>query len=573
MGLDLEQIKEAINKPQNKGTILKAIHHESRLRFHGEAFMDQSEIGQPLTDFLDWVDSLLPKDKARVFKSLFRFPVSTVNLTTRIYQELERVFDSKDANFEYEFEDPDLQKDWADYQQYKLDEPRVWRTKGWEQMRAYINSVLVVDLPEEQTTDKPEPYFYWLDIRHVIDYHADKDGGIKWIVFNQGSDRIAVIDDEKYRAFEKNEDGSLGPLKAEAPHDLGYCPSRFFWTTRLNKNSAAVKRSPLSVQLTDLDWLLFFETSKKHLDLYAPYPIYTTYEASCDYESEHGDFCDGGFIRNQRGVYVHTSANGLSLCPVCKEKKIVGVGSLVEVPAPQHKEDPDLRNPINVVTVDKNSLDYNVAEVDRLKNNIYISAIGQGADSVQRESINEKQVDASFESREAVLNSLKGNLEEARKFVDDTICRLRYGADYLGSSISYGTEFYLYSVEDLNNQYQEAKKAGASETRLNAIEEEILDTEYKTNPSKLKRIKLLKQLEPYRHYTLDELIKLSDKNLLDQDELAIKINFTRFVDRFERENNMDIVSWGSLTTLDQKVKTIKNKFVDYVREQNREPRV
>ena len=177
------------------------------------------------------------------------------------------------------------------------------------------------------------------------------------------------------------------------------------------------------------------------------------------------------------------------------------------------------------------------------------------------------QVEANFESRSSVLNSLKGNLEAARKFVDDTCCILRYGENFLGSSISMGTEFYIYSVNDLYAQYKQAKENGASEAILDSIGDQIIETEYRNDSQEMQRMLILKHLEPYRHYTFDELMKLQEKQLLNQDSLKIKINFSTFVDRFERENT-NIIEFGSQLEFDKKINIINEKFKDYVREQD-----
>jgi len=238
------------------------------------------------------------------------------------------------------------------------------------------------------------------------------------------------------------------------------------------------------------------------------------------------------------------------------------------VPVPSNG-DPDLRNPVQITTIDKNSLDYNVEEVNRMKTEILHSVLGTGGEVQTKQSINEMQVSANFESKASVLNNLKANLEAAQKFVDDTCCLLRYGENYLGSHISFGTEFYIYSVEDLYNKYKMAKENGGSEAELDSIGNQIIETEYRNNPYQMQRMLILRHLEPYRHYTLDELIKLSEKQLLNTDLLKTKINFSTFVDRFERENT-NIVEFGSQLEFDSKIKIILQKFQDYVRE-NTEP--
>lgn len=565
MGLQREQVKEIAQQPKKTAIIRKAIKHQARLRFHTESYIDPMDISAPFTEFADWVKKLIPKDKFRIFLSLFKFPTQNIELTEKIYQELERVFDGRNAAVTFQFLDPTLNDDWEWYRHDVLNEPNVWHSKGWMALQTAINSVMIVDLPSQQTGDRPEPYFYFLGIENVIDFSA-KGETLEWIIFQQPDNRIAEFDDEFMRLFELDSNGKVGELITEVRHGLGYCPAKFFWTTPLSKEQPDIKKSPLSPQLGNLDWLLFFRVSKRHLDLYAPYPIYSAYAADCNYRNnETGDYCDGGFLRNIKGEYKVLRDGTVERCPICSEKRIAGVGSFIEVPIPKGDR-PDLRDPVTITSVDRNSLDYNMQEEKRLADEIYANVTGTGGDVQQKQSINEMQVTANFEDKKNILLSLKTNFEKAQKFVDDTVCRIRYGEMYIGSSINWGTEFYLYSVEDLQTIYDNAKRSGASEARLDMISDQIIATENRNNPQRMQRMFLLKQLEPYRHLTISELQSLSNKQIIDQVMMIIKINFATFVDRFEREN-INIMEFGSSLPLYRKIQVINEKFIEYAKEQ------
>ena len=565
MALQREQIKEQAKKPNKTSVIRKAMQHQARLRFHTESYIDPMEISLPFSCFCDWVKSLIPKDKYNIFLSLFKFPTQNVELTGEIFEELERVFDGRNSAVNFQFIDSTYSDDWEWYRQERLGEPEVWKSKGWSALKTAINSVMIIDLPSEQISERPEPYFYFLGIENVIDFES-KGENLEWIIFNQPENRIAAFDDEYMRVFAKDDKGQVGEILSEVKHGLGFCPAKFFWTTPLSQENPDVKKSPLSPQLGNLDWLLFFRISKRHLDLYAPYPIYSAYAADCSFRNnETGDYCDGGFLRNINGEYKMLRDGSVERCPVCSEKRIAGVGSFIEVPIPSDNR-PDLRDPVTITTIDKNSLDYNTAEEKRLAYEIYTKVTGSGGEVQQKESINEMQVSANFEDKKNVLLSLKTNFEKAQTFIDDTICRLRYGESYLSCSINWGTEFYLYSVDELQNIYTEAKRAGASEARLDMIADQIIATENRNNPIQLQRMLLLKQLEPYRHLTLSEMQSLLNKSLIDPVMMIIKINFATFVDRFEREN-INIIEFGSSLSLDKKINIINQKFVDYAKEQ------
>ena len=569
MGLELNQIKQILQKPSKRQVIQKAVNMQRRLRFHTETNIAVSDINQPTTIFLQWVKTLLPKDKFNIFLQLFKFPLPTPAVVEDVYRELERVFYSRNSSSSYQFTDSELAEDWANYKKDSLNEPEVWKTTGWKRMQVSPNSILVVDLPQIQKSSRPEPYFYWLEIDAVIDYQLSNfDNNVfEWLIFKQPNNQIAVFDDTHIRVYQLNEKNEIQSLVSEASHDLGYCPARFFWSTQLNEKNKDLKKNPITKELSNLDWYLFFALSKQHLDLYAPYPIYSAYEADCNFENnETGDYCDGGFLRNAKGEYKILNDGTVERCPCCSEKRIAGPGSFLEVPVPNQSEGvADMRNPVQITTIDKDSLDYNVSECARLKNEIVISVVGSGGTVSEKEAINETQVTANFESKTSVLNALKTNFELAQKFIEDTICKLRYGDAFISSSISWGTEFYVFTVTELYSKYKQAKENGASNSELDAISQQILEVEYRNNPLVLQRMLILKQLEPYPHKTLDEVIKLFEKGLLDEKLVKLKINFNTLVDRFEREN-INIIEFASKKPLRDKINIITNKLLEYVTE-------
>lgn len=569
MALELSQIQEIVKRPAKKPVLQKAISIQQRLRFHTETNLSREGIGMSATLFLEWVRGLLPADKFATFVRLFQFPLPTVSLVEDVYRELERVFHSRNSSETYQFTDSKLEEDWAKYRKEALGEPDIWRSTGWRKMKVSPNSILVVDLPAVQVGDRPAPYFYWLGPEAVVDYETS--GGdsdmLRWLVFKQPGNRLAVFDDTYIRVFQMK-DNEIEGLVSESVHGLGYCPARFFWTAKLNESNPDIKRNPITKELSNLDWYLFFSLSKRHLDLYAPYPIYSAYEADCNFENnETGEYCDGGFLRrSDTKEFVIHSDGTVAKCPCCSEKRIAGPGSFLEVPVPNVAEGvADMRNPVQITTIDKKSLDYNVDECVRLKNEIIVSVVGSGGMVSEKEAINETQVAANFESKTSVLNALKTNFEQAQRFVEDTVCRLRYGEAFLSSSISWGSEFYVFTVDELYKKYAQAKENGASDMELDAISQQILEVEYRNNPLVLQRMLILRQLEPYAHKTLNELVNMHDKGLVSPQLLRLKIDFSGYVNRFEREN-LNITEFGRDKTMRERINIIKAKLLDYVQE-------
>ena len=573
MPYDVGQIRKEIAENKRAATLSRAKLHQMRIKFHTVrrvTTFNSPYISIPLTQFLAMVENILPHDKFVLFKALFRYPVKTNEITGICFDKLSRIFDGRNPVFNYQFASSDERDDWENYRLTKLNEPEVWSTKGWEFFKSEINSVLIVDVAREQTTERPEPYFYWLPIDDVITYKANPTTGVMDFIVFRRRDEIVVLDDASYRVWKDDKKTGVisGAPIVEAAHDLGYCPARFFWNEPISLDEPDVKASPLSGELESLDWFEFFHISKRQLDLMGAYPILSGYEQACNFSNaENGDYCDGGFIRDKQGRYKLDAAGLLLRCPKCGNKRIIGAGSFVEIPVPNPDENqPDLRNPVQMLTVDRNSLDYNVAEEKRLRDDIITAVVGQDEIVTDRDAFNEQQVRANFESVTTVLNRVKKGFEQAQQWVDETICRLRYGRYFLSANVNYGTEFYLYSPDELRQRYKAARESGASEGELDMMQNQIIQTEYRNDPMQLRRMLILSELEPLRHLSRSEVAELYSRGLVSESDLRIKLNFPSFVRRFEREN-MNILDFGSETTYERKIEAITAELRKYADEQ------
>ena len=540
---------------------------EERLRFHCSTNISEGQVGGVMNEFLSYVDGILcSKDKGELFRSFLRLPLPTVELTDAIFNELKKVFYGQNAVFEYKFTDANLLDDWNWYSGDVLKEAERWRGEGFERFKYDINSVLVVDMPREQDGALPCPYYYWLDISDVIAFRCYPDTDrFEWIAFRGEGDTVNVFDDTYYRTYRYSEsedaDGERRLVRvSKSEHGLGYCPVCFFWTEALNTSQRCIKRSPLTKELDNLDYLLFKVISKRIADLGGEYPIYWHYqeEQGCDYEAG-GVHCDGGFLRDMDGHYLGTVDGGVQRCPVCGSRKFRGAGSDIPIPIPEQGQ-PDLTNPIGIVATPVNTLKNISEDIKNLKNTIFQSVVGfMGVDTGT--AMNEYQVRSTYESRRNVLNSIKANFERAQAFVEDTVCRLRYGEKYVNCVIDYGTEFYIYSSDEIRNKYKSAKDSGASATELDYLGDQIIFTETKNNPVQQQRLLMLKQIEPYRHMTISEL--QSCKELLDPELVAVKLNFSQLIDRFERENTL-ITEFALNKPFYQRIDEIINTLKTYI---------
>ena len=516
--------------------------------------------------------SQLPDDKYTTALNNLKFPIPTNRLTRRVFVKLAKIFDGRNPAFNYQFKTSEYGADWSAYRQHILEESKFWSNTAWDYFKTEINCVMVVDMPlvPDIADNKPQPYIYFVPIQEVVSYEIDaRTGGMLWIIYKY-ENKFIVLDGESYRTYSKTEKNGLGERLSSNPHSLGYCPARFFWNESLSLGCPDIKQSPLSRELSALDWYLFKSLGVKHLDTYASYPIYSAYEEECDYSDKDGNVCHKGHLQSPDGTFLTDLMGNPVLCPVCHGKKqLAGAGSFISVPIPEEGQ-PDLRNPVTITTIDKQSLDYNVGELKRLETEIINSCVGVDNTILNETSLADKQVDATFESQDNVLNRIKAGFEDAQEWADKTICRLRYGDAFIDASINYGNEFYTLTPEALQKRYNAAQEGGASESELDALRQQLIETTYRHNPMAMRRMFILKDLEPFVHRTLEQVREMQKEGIIPIEMFLLKADFMGFIRRFERENN-NILDFGNTMPYEKKIETIYNSLIVYAKERAKRP--
>ena len=489
---------------------------------HCETILRKGEMPQAFNNFLAWVGGtssgegdhpkLLPQAKFKRFNQLLTTPIDTVELCDAMFTKLNRVFDAEDARRELKFNKDGLDDDFNDY----YDSFKYWATKGAEAVKTSINSVWVVDLPETQVSEFPEPYGYLVNISQVIDLYNDTSNNCIWLLFKSG-DYLLVYDDESIRKFEYK-DGELGEEVGQFVHELGYTPARMMWSDRLMQYDSINKKSPVTNVLTSLDNWLFMSVNKKYMDLGNSYPITAAYESGADVSQDN----------KQDNKSPNTKApSGADL---------LGPGSYIELPAPLPGEVNLMDNPIQVISPDVTSLEYHSEMLERKKDQIFENVVGREDDRNNDQAKNEAQVQSAVESREEVLSRYSVNWEEIDKFSTTVMAQLRYGSSFISYDCDYGTQWFLRSLNDLQEDYKMALDTGADPVILEEIKNAIINLKYRNNPTGKVRADLITDLTPYRDKSVDDLIMLSKEGLVDEIDLRIRLNLLDFIARFEREN-------------------------------------
>lgn len=592
--LSRDQAIELIKQPKNAREIQKARKKRIRHKLHTDPEVDTENIyvsGQEHVLFLLWVERVLKSpDNFDRFKQLYRPPLVTNELTESIFSEFEKVFGAKNSFEKIEFVDNELERDFNDYRK-RIGDFNFWETQGFETFKNSIDNILIIDLPNIEPdddgvirpkSDRPEPYYYLLDINDLIDICNERVDGddnagnvqfyyfrTEYIIFRGDGGLVYVFDDTYFRSYKLND--STDPVMInEIPHNLGFTPARSFWTTPLNSSSKIQKRGPITNSLSELDRYLFNSIGQQYLELYAPYPVYAMYRSKCNYveTSTRKAKCVDGILQ-WTGQQIGGPNYLPEYCPHCSSKMKVGPGNIMLIDVPREKSDDfDLmQNPMKVIPAEETSLKYVKEMMLDKRNEIFSNCVGRGTDAQNDQAVNELQITSSFESRTSVLLKIKRNFEIIHEFALDTLARLRYGDKYLSARIDYGDEFFAQDEGTEIKEYETAVKNGLPSYDLATRRQAINDARYRNNPDQLERLRIMRNLEPFPDNNTLQVqdIRTKSPELISLRDMILKINFNSLIDRFEREQ-ANILLFGSAIAFDKKINAIQSELYRYADE-------
>lgn len=558
MQLEKNQVQNLLQKRPKRQLLQNAERHQNRLKLHGETEIESIRTNPAYIELLSWVESFLTRDKYNRFCQLLRLPVVSLEITQDIYQEYFRIFEGQNPFFSYEFSNPDNSDAFKSYLKNELKDFHFFKTIGFEQLKYSINSILVVDMPSD---GEGNPYYYFIDVSKVIDVKSDKNGTIHHLIFEVDDKTIAVYDSESYRIYKVDGTKIIGEPIVENLHGLGYCPASYFWNKNLKGSNTVEKKSPITDVLGRLDKYLIEDTFKEYADLYGTFPIITTYEELCNFEG-----CDNGFV-SEDFTYIENGTEVVKTrktkCPACGESEEIGPGTIFEIPAPQTSDDPNLSNPVSVISPDTKSLEYIKQKLVEYAEVIREVTIGTRGRVLDEKQVNETQIFGSFESRQNILLNIAASFEAVHKFANDTVARLMFGDSFISSTVYYGDQFFLKSVDNLQSEYEQAKKSGEPDEEIDQIYRQILATKYKGNDERIERAWILYNLNPEPHKTVDQCRQLVADLAMDQTDFVIKSRFNTFIARFEREQT-NVLDFGRELDFDTKINTIYDTLKTYI---------
>ena len=579
MGLELNQIKQLLKAPKSAKALKQARDHESRLGLHADTTLDVADLNKQFgyTRLLSLVKGLISADKFERFKQLFKSPFDSQELVDDIYTELSKIWDAQNPSIDINFDKEETKESFKEFLNTKGDPLELFKREGTEIARSSINTFIAVDLAIEQTTETPEPFVVFITVDRILDVKINPRTDIcEYIIFKSseitlaGGDTkefFAVYDDEAYKIYSKTSQQTFDQLIEEVnnPHDLGYCPVRPFWSEKLNQKIDLIQRkAPITNNLTEMDRYAMFETFITYADSYGAFPIIQTLEPNCSY-----DPCEGGFINKIRTSYdngVPVEESYQDKCPHCSDKITPGPGSILEVPDGSVDDQSGLAGDIiRFVNQDVSQLTYITGKNRERRADIANSVLGNGSSVLNREAINEQQTAAIRQSEQSALMDYKRNFEIAIEFTIETMAKLMFADRFISVDVFLGSQFLNKSIELLDDEFKASKEDGQPDSETDSIYLQKVSTKYMGNPDKIRRERILLNLNPMPYKNLEEAGILLDKKATTIEDYTIKVNFNNFIKRFERENG-SILNFGIALDFNRKIETIETTLISYANE-------
>jgi hypothetical protein len=221
-----------------------------------------------------------------------------------------------------------------------------------------------------------------------------------------------------------------------------------------------------------------------------------------------------------------------------------------------------LRNPVQITTIDRDSLDYNNEDIERRETKVYQAVTGDFGHSMNNKAVNEKQVTGIFESMEAALKFVQWNFEQIMEWEIETICKLRYNGSFVSAAVNLGTEHYLLSAGEIMEMYANAKASNFSTSTLDILENKYFEAEYKNNPEQLNRQQIISSIDPFRHLSSEVIDAMHTNGSIRFEDYLLKVNLSTFISKFEREN-LPLNQFGTGINYEVKINNIQEVLRGY----------
>lgn len=519
---------------------------------------------------MDWLKSMFNIKNYRQLSKWIRHPLPTVKVVQNdILPELEKVFESQNPNFDYDFTTPNIKSDALEYYA-KIKGDEFYRKEFFHEYIYRYNSIQVTDL-----RDTNEPYWFFVDINSLEAIDFTVDDKIKLIHFKEKrkiehngrkyKEIDYLYDETSYRAYVLEDDKYIEILNN--PHVLGRCPA-FFIADRKNSNQRVPRKNIISNFQHDLERLIVFSSVFDRLKLFGGVPVASHWNMKtkpCGKKWGNYECKDGHVFDNSLGAY-SVIGNVIQTCS-CRESSAIEAGSVASLTVTQ-----DQLNSPNAKFVDLNAnflkwhfipeaiLKWWNDFVQEFPFNEIISSLTGIPDSDNGTPKNQDQIRSMRDRLRNTLVSLSSDLSMRRTTGDTMLFVLRYGhSKVVNIHADYGTDFYLETEEEIRKMLNESQ----NQLQRQNFSDRLNMMMFKNNKREMIRQKALRMLMPYVDTVDADFYNLTNVSVQD---MELRTNFNKYISDFEgRFGKLDtvILSMGDIS-FTQSVQTIYNQLINKI---------
>lgn len=545
-------------KSQKRNEVGQMISYESRLKVMSEPlFFSELESEAGWSEIKRAIRNSVTSEKYNRVLNYFSYPLAIVSISDDILGDLNRVFNGRNANFSVQYPNKRAESQANELLLY-LDTRGYIEKVGRRAFKCKPQTIVVVDKDADGV-----PYYVTVESNKLIGYKLTTcKSKFEYIIFDhsKGSDeygdycRIAFYDAEFYRVLEVRDNKYT--LILENPHNLGYCPARWFIDEPLNTTDDVKRYAPLAAVLGSMSEWQQFHAYSYYAEHYGVFPVVEYAAAVCE-----DDHCVNGLVSvPMENGEMSTPTN----CPTCSSNKFSGAGTAIQINPKIDNEENDVSGYFRFISPPTANLEFEQKKQNQRENFIKVNTTGFN-DLINKEAVNEDQVRSLMEDRKKPLLRLAGICNRLHKWLVKTAVKLAIETD-VHVHANYGTEWFLLTEAQLQQLFVGAKTAGMPESEIDQIYKLLIETKYKGDPQTVQKLMIENNLNPSPYYTLEECYNKAFKGVMLFEDLYIKANFIKFVSKFERENG-SLVEFGSDITFEQKIEIIYNTFLNYVKDE------
>lgn len=475
----------------------------------------------------------------RQLSKWIRHPLPTVKLVENdVVPELEKVFDSQNPNFQYDFNPQKLKADAVEYYQ-EIRGDQFYKDKFFKEYIYRYNSIQVTDLKE---TNKP--FWFFVNINQLQAIKFTLSGKIKVIhftervnTFHEGKDFDTLhflYDDVSYRKYVFDKDADAFIELINNPHILGKCPA-FFIAEQQNSDSLIQRKNIISNFQHDFERYIIYSAVFDRLKLFGGVPVASHWNMKtkpCG-KKWGNSYCKEGFVYdNDLGSY--SAIGGVIQKCSCQEGSPIEAGSVAVLKVTEAQ----LSNPdAKFVDLNANFLNWHFIPSDILtwwENYINTFPFREILSSLtgvpDRDNGAPKNIDQIRSMRDRLRNtlvSLSNIFSERRTRGDWMLFVLRYGKDkVINIKSDYGTDFYLETEEEIRKMLNESK----NQLDRKNFSERLNMMTYRNDKREELRQNVLRQLLPYVDTVDTDFYALSN---VSGEDVELRTNFNKYIAIFE----------------------------------------